>query len=221
MAWVNARVWSATVNQKVFGYSTGTSTTLSRFTLISRSGTGGQLQVGGRALDADAQRTLNSTTALSTGDWHHVVGIVDYANALGWIYIDGALDVFGALSGTLGAAQTENTNSLSVGIGVREGGGGGGQQGITGFIDDFRLYDGILGPDIIKTIHAARGHDKMPNDLLHHYPLNDFGPGIAVVNVACTSMAERLVGTAIGAPTFDVGTLVARGRPVGGVGMAI
>ncbi len=214
MAWVRANAWNAgAANNKIFGYSTGTSSTNSRFTLITQGASPGQLQVGGRALDADAQRTVSSPTVLSTNAWHHVAGIIDYAHGFGYIYIDGVLDVAAELSGTLGATATENTDTLSVGIGVREGGAG--QQGINGLIDDFRLYNGVLGPAVIATIYAARGGDIMNEGLLHRYMLNDYAPGTGLGfgnSVACIAAAERLVGTALGTPSFAAGITTHRHR---------
>lgn len=211
MAWVRARTWnSGAANNKVFGYSIGTNATNSRFTLIALGASPGQLQVGGRALDADSQRTLNSPTVLSTNVWHHVVGIIDYATNFGYIYIDGVLDTAGAVSGAFGATSTENTNSLSTGIGVREGGAG--QQGIDGLIDDFRLYSGILGPAVIQTIYTGRGADGINTNLLHRYPLNDLVPGTTVASVACIAAAELLVGTPLGTPSFAAGITVNRHR---------
>jgi hypothetical protein len=213
MAWINAVLWSSTTNQKIFGYSTGASPTLSRFTMISRSAAPGQLQVGGRALDADSQRTLNSTTTISTGGtWHHVVGIVDYTNTLGWIYIDGELDVSGPLSGALGATTTENTNSLSAGWGVREGSSAGGSQGMTGLIEDCRLYNGVVGPKVIKAIFTAQGRDGVFTNLLHRYMCKELAIGRAVVAVPNLANFEHLTGAPIGSPTYGDGIATERRR---------
>lgn len=213
MAWVRFAQVLATAT-KVFGYSIGTNAANSRFTLQWASGTPGQLQIGARALDADPQRVLLSSTVLAAGPWRHVACVVDFStfpappNAA--IYIDGELDIAGPLDGALGAATTDSTNSLGAGIGVREGGAG--QQGMAGDIEDFRLYDGILGAATIQSIHTSKGKDGVTGGLLHRYQLNDLGHGEAVVGVACLADAERIVGLPLGAPTFSPGVSSSRSR---------
>jgi len=217
MAWVLFRSVTAPATAKIFGYSTGTNDTLSRFTLQWQSGSSGQLRVGGRALDTDPQVLLQSATLLTVGRWFHVVGIIDYANSFGYIYIDGALDIAGALTGTFGAAQTANTNTLDARWGDHEGSG---NQGMNGLIEDGRLYNRILGPGEVKTIFSSRGKDGIWDGLLHRYPFDDGSPGSALVATVPLSGAERIVGTPIGSPSFAAGTVsnrMRRAHPTGRV----
>jgi hypothetical protein len=211
MAWVRFDLISA-ANTKVFGYSVGTSATSSRFTLQWVTATPGQLRVAGRALDADPQCFLETTTVLTRGPWFHVVGMIDYAENFGYLYIDGELDLAGALTNTLGAAATANTNSLAARWGAHEGTGAG-DQGMSGLIEDGRLYSRILGPAEIKTIYTGEGKDGIVDGLLHRYPFNDQGPGVALTTTMNVAGAERLVGGPVGTPTFQAGRIVGRKRP--------
>ena len=210
MAWVRFRSIASATTTKVCGYSIGTNAANSRFTMQWASGTPGRLQAAGRAADADNLRGILSPTTLIAGPWFHLVGIVDYENTLGAIYINGALDTSGPLDGTFTTAVTANTNSLGAAIGSREGGNG--TQGMNGDIEDFRLYDGVLGPNEIQTIYAAQGKDGYYAHLLHRYQLDDLGLGEALVGAACLADTERIVGVPIGTPTFTAGISTPRGR---------
>lgn len=203
-AWVLFRQFAA-VDTKVCEYSISNNVN-ARFTIQYDTLTPGQLEVGGRALDADAIRILTSPTSLTLGLWTHVVGVLDYANATGEIYYNNVLVASGALSGAFGAAQTANTNSQSASIGCRANS----TQGPNALIEDFRLYNRRLGPGEVSTIFAAKGKDAILDGLLHRYPLNDGAPSNLVASCICISNAERIIATQLGTPTFGPGITAPR-----------
>jgi hypothetical protein len=212
MARVLMKAFPATDN-KICDYTINVGTN-ARFTIQYDSATPTQVQVGGRALDADPQRILLCPTGLSLGVWTHVIAGIDYATSTGAIYYDGVLVASGALNGALGATQTANTNSNGGGIGIRPNG----SQGMVGLIEDFRLYSRIIGPAEALTIATSKGKDGIVDGLLHRYPLNDGAPGAAMV--ACVGLAadERIVAAPLGAPLFAAGISTPRMRqqpPIG------
>lgn len=187
---------------KLWDYEVSNGTN-SRFTCQWVSGAPGQPRIGGRATDAESQKTLTSPFVFQTGLWYHVVGSIDYANSAGAVYVNGVLTVAGALSGTFDAPITANTDSRNGGIGVRPNE----TQGMDGLIEDFRLYNRLLGTAEVETLYSTYGKDGMLEGLQHDYPLNDMAPDIAVTSVACIAEPERIIGTPIGSPLFDVGLL--------------
>lgn len=192
---------------KIGDYVVGTSTTASRITMQWVSASPGQPRVGGRALDADPQRFLQSSFTFVVGVWTHVIGVIDYANSTGAIYIDGDLEIEGALSGAFGATQTANTDSLNGAIGIRPAG----SQGMNGLIEDFRLYGRVIGAAEAKTIATSMGKDGIHDGLLHWYPLNDASSG-DMAQAVCIAAAERIVATPLGTPVFAPGLVVPRQR---------
>jgi hypothetical protein len=161
------------------------------------------MQIQARALDADASQALLSPTILTTGVWRHIAMQIDYtpfpAAPQGKIWINGVLNTSGAFPAALGAAATQNTNTLSARIGGREGST---DQCIDGQWEDFRLYGRSFTDAEILTIFTNRGHDQIRFGLLHHYPGNDLASG-NVVTTLPVDFGEVITGVPInGVPTY-------------------
>lgn len=94
------------------------------------------------------RRTKISTNTLTTGEWHHIIGVIQGATNMN-IYIDG-VDAGGTYAGT-GGALVNTTRSASIG-GV--GNCGGGADLVTvGLIDDVRVYNRALSADEAKKLY--------------------------------------------------------------------
>lgn len=210
MIWVRPRSLPAT-DTKFIDYSIFNGTN-ARYTLQYDSATPGVPFVGGRATDGEGLKQVDGTQAIVVGQWTHIIGVLDYANSLGMIYINGVLNV--ALSVTsppFAAAQTANTNSENSsgsggGIGVRVNA----TQSFIGDIEDMRLYNRVIGPAEAMTIYAALGEDGIQNGLLHRFPMNDYGPGTVVGDGTVVNIAEfeRVDGSVMaGTPTYVEGII--------------
>lgn len=213
MAWVLFRAFPAT-DTKICDYTINVGNN-SRFTIQYDNLTPGFIFVGGRATDAEGIKIVQSPTSLELSRWTHVACMLDYENSIGAVWYDAELQISAPVTGApFAAAQTANTNSANGGIGTRPNA----TQGMSGLIDDFRLYNRRLGESELKTIVAGKGKDAIVDGLLHRYPLNDAGPPTPVVSCACIASAERIVATAIGAPMFGAGITVARQRTQAPIG---
>jgi len=79
-----------------------------------------EITVGGRASDLEVGLTTVDTigASLVSGEWHHVVGVIDYANNDIKIYINGIVKSTTAISSPgFTAGRTNNTSPLEVRIG--------------------------------------------------------------------------------------------------------
>ncbi|MEM9326010.1 MAG: DUF2341 domain-containing protein, partial [Bacteroidota bacterium] len=129
----------------------GTSTTTSRVSLEFGNGTAlGRVRYGGRAGDGEAFRLTQqpSATITSTGNWHHVVGVLDYANDEIRIYIDGSL-ASSTASANFTATSSSNTHSTNGAVGAEDNGGG--TRHFDGRIDELRILTAELTVEWIQT----------------------------------------------------------------------
>jgi hypothetical protein len=197
---------AAAASVTMFAYSIGTaSATTSRFGCQWVAGTPGSPRGTARGNDADAQAQLQSGTTLSTGVWYFIVVVVDYGASTGKLYINGALDTSGALAGGPIATSTQNTNSDDGRIGGRANSA---TEGVDGKIEGFRLYNGELTANPVKTLYTSKNRNTVQLDQQqHHFPLVEGAPATTVSSIGCKNKGpgEIINGTNVGAPTFQIG----------------
>lgn len=169
MAWIKLESAAATMGvlATAIGAPPGTSAA-SRLTLEIRSSR--RIQIVVRPIDGGGSVTLLSATALTLGVWAHIVGVVDIANDIFEIWIDGALDASSTPSFT--PVVWPSTNAKNAAIGSNPDGSA---EFLDGVIEDARQYSRRVLAGEIVTIHTVRGVDGIPAD--HRFPLNEKNVG--------------------------------------------
>jgi hypothetical protein len=160
MAWINVQSFPS-VSGGIVQVNTNSTGTSSRINLLLLNS--GAIRIGGRAPDSMPTITSIDSTATitATNTWFHIVGILDFANSVGYLYING---VQSATTGALvfSAAVTDNTSSYAVNLGSDENNTG---EWCNVIIDDARVYHRILTDNEIQTIYACQGSDEIVQDL--------------------------------------------------------
>jgi hypothetical protein len=192
MAWINIKSFPS-VSGGIIQINVNSSVTSSRINLLLLSN--GALRIGGRAADSmPSISSVDSTSVLSLNTWYHVVGMINYATATGYIYIDG---VQSSTTGTLSftASVTDNTSSYASNLGSDENNT---QEFCNLIIEDARVYHRVLNSSEIQTIYACRGIDSIKQDLQCRWllvsaedeALGSFGP-ISIENVQNASSTSN------------------------------
>jgi len=84
---------------------------------------------------------------VNDGVWHFITGVVDYANSLLLLYIDGELDKSGSITGTF----TPNTENIKFGS-YSQGG-----SYFNGLLDEVRIYNRSLTAEEIRGLAGVKG----------------------------------------------------------------
>jgi hypothetical protein len=116
--WIN-HSGSVTNGDTIVFASNGTNAAQSRAQIVWT--TGGILQAGGRASDAESYRQYNTPASTNDGTWKHVAFIFHYATDSIDYYLNGAY-VGSGLVGSWTGTATSNTDSLQMTIGGTSGG---------------------------------------------------------------------------------------------------
>jgi hypothetical protein len=159
MAWINAQSLPP-VSGGIIQININLSATASRINLLLLSN--GSIRIGGRTDDTtNPISSSDSTTTITTGTWYHVVGMLDYANSIGYVYING---VQSTTTGTITFAGqiTNNTSSYACNLGSDENNTA---EWCNIIIEDARVYHRLLSASEIQTIYACRGTDSIKQDL--------------------------------------------------------
>lgn len=124
---------------------------------------------------------LSSGLTANNGTWHHVACTIDDTTIT--TYKDGAKVTSATLS-SLGVAVTNTASANFIEIGCDHPGG---DEYLTGYVNDFRIYNHALSPKEVELL--SRG-------LVAHYPLNGNGRGQKneVKNGAFTDSSGNLTG---------------------------
>lgn len=170
-AWVKLESAAGTMGviSIAIGPPPGSSAT-SRFTMEIRSTR--RVQVVVRAADGGSSNTLLSATALTLGVWTHIVVVVDIANDVFEIYIDGVLDASSSPSFT--PTAWPSTNSKNAALGSKPDGSA---EFLDGVLDDARIYSVRLTAAEAQTLHAGRGKATVLRGLEQWYLLSEKEPG--------------------------------------------
>ncbi len=136
-ATASAWVKTTTSATQYFAFiSTGASNVTPRLGLRFASG---KIVCFGTAGDGESAQSVTSTTSYNDGNWHHVVGVVNYASDTITLFVDGSpVATTGAPAFT--ASTTSNTSPLA----MRMSGAGSGTLTIDGTLDDVRIYNRAL-----------------------------------------------------------------------------
>lgn len=184
------------------------STTGTRAALVARTAGGGGpdggLSVQARGAASDSLQSANTPAGFfQYGVWNHFVGQINYVGGVISIYLNGN-PVLGA--GVTLTAPTDNIDSLATRIGVDAGGTG---DATTGFIDDVRVYNRLLGASEIKTIFTARGNDAILQGAQNIWRMNEQPPGTVAtaINSIIDLGQNPRAGTPINNPVYASTTL--------------
>lgn len=118
------------------------------------------IRAGGRALDSDSFKTIDSSASVLDTNLHHVVIVFDYQNDSAYIYIDGVLDVSDTNMGWT-AGNCSNTAPAEADVG---GANSLGNAADANF-HDFRGYKRALTAKEVMTIYASEGKDGIIDGL--------------------------------------------------------
>jgi hypothetical protein len=155
-AWVNADAITGS-DEWLVSMSTGESSPgINSRVYFSLHETDG-IRIGGQAPDGSGPDGIVDSTAPTMVDtWHHVVGIVDFANDTLQIYLDGVFRTSGTIAFT-GTATTDSPTTF-----IRTGSQDhGDSQYLDGTVDEVRISHGVRSADWIRFIH-----DNMRNGLI-------------------------------------------------------
>lgn len=134
--------------------------------LIPAALTGGQMAFNTANTEFDYDDTINSSTYVSDGDWHHIVVSRNQPTGEKFIYIDGVLDVSDSDSTnllndphllTLGckadASDSDPASPASTG-----------ENGYEGLLDDLQIYNRVLSSNEVAFLHDNPGATLAGND---------------------------------------------------------
>ncbi|MEK7572066.1 MAG: LamG-like jellyroll fold domain-containing protein, partial [Patescibacteria group bacterium] len=142
-AWVNIN--NSTSSRLALFASINGSNTSARALMLFNSAE--QVQVGGRSTDAEVLQSETTSSAISTGTWHQVVGVIDYANDNVVIYIDGA-SVGTTGTPAFSSTSTPATDSTSVEMGSNNRGL---SSPFLGSLDEVRISNNVRSATWIAT----------------------------------------------------------------------
>lgn len=153
------------------------SSSIGRFTVEIRSTR--RIQIVVRADDSTDEAELG-TLALTLGQWHHVACIVDIANDIAEIYIDGVLD--SSFTPPYGPSAFPSNNSK---IGALGGRSDGSSELLDGVIADARVYAGTprMTAVEVQTMFHGRGKLRVLRNLQHRWLLNERSAGTTASGV--------------------------------------
>jgi hypothetical protein len=147
-----------------------------------------------------------SVSALNDNLWHHLAFTYNPVSGQAKLYLDGVL-----ISTVTSETGPKTTACTSFG---RQEDTGGSPNYYSGFADDLRTYNRILGDAEIATIFAARGTDGIADGLQYRWQVKEQAPG----TVAAGAGQQKDVsssgnnGTPINSPTYGEGVLRFRRR---------
>jgi len=170
------------------------------------------ITVQGRANDAEAIVTgITATGVFSIGLWQHFAATIAYSVDLGRAFVNGAL--VGTMAMPFVGTATAATTSLIATIGRDAGAAA---DFLDGTIEDFRIYNRILGPAEILTIFAQKGSDGILTGLQNRFLFNESGPGVlATATGAFVDLGPNKRNfTPVASPAYGTGVIRARSRPL-------
>ena len=143
----------------------------------------GKLLIGGRSQTGDSFQETTSASALTSGKWHHVIGVLNFTNDTITIYVDSIESIntsvsFGSNTYVNGSKTTESDT-----IGVN---GTTGNRYFPGKIDDVRIYNRALSQAEITALYTATKGEK-----------------ISTTNTSSTANGNALASGLVGHWTFD------------------
>ncbi len=149
-AWVNAD--STLGSHEVVAISRGSGATVQ-----SRAGffvgNNGSIGVFARTLDDDTDWNWRATTTtpITTGSWHWVTSVIDYANDSIQVFVDGVAQPMGAPASFIGTA-TQDSDATTAAIGAQDDGG---STFWDGRLDEVRVAEAARSADWVSAQHAA------------------------------------------------------------------
>lgn len=101
--------------------------------------------------------SLDTASAVSAGEWHHIVAVRDKSNQRRSIYVNAARRAI--LSSDTGSTDT-NQNQVSIGA------GSGGSNSFDGKVDDVRIYNSSLSQKEIERLYNYQKENQPGSELI-------------------------------------------------------
>lgn len=118
---------------------------------LQGDGTAGDIFVGGRSTDTEAQKNVIANASLSVGTWHHVVAVLDFTGNSIKVYVNGTLSATNAAAG-FASATTPSTSSRSCALGAQDTGDSNYYHGL---MDEVQVYNRALSAAEIATLASG------------------------------------------------------------------
>ncbi len=148
----------------------------------------------GSALTSDLLQsgTLGVAT-LTVGTYHHLMVVQDVGNTDRYFYVDGVL-VNSVLTATFTGTQT---GLMTIGTSAAFL-----TQGWLGALDDFRIYNRVLGLEEAQTLYTCRGTDGMLDNIEHWWPMDEGAEGATTTGLTDVIAGLNLT-TVNGTPVYN------------------
>ena len=129
----------------------------------------------GRFRSTGFAQAFSDENTISLDIWQHVA--VTYDEGEIKFYIDGIEPAYLSNSAGSGTLKTDGGSDFRIGNHSSYG------RDYDGDIDDIRVYNSVLSPSEVQSIHAMRGHDGAVEDLVSRWVMNEGAPGTAVATI--------------------------------------
>lgn len=144
-AWVKVDDFSSGVHQTIVSIARGSTDDSERFEIqaVGTSTSRGVVRISARAGDGESiQFATTSSAVLLEGQWHHIVGVVNYASDTYTLYVDGAVATLN-VSPSFTASASSDTAPRALEFG-RHNNSTSTPQLFDGAMDDVRIYHSAL-----------------------------------------------------------------------------
>jgi hypothetical protein len=209
-SFLSASIWirpvSVSDSDPIFYFTRNGGLSSPRFMCDLRNVVGQQAVLRLRARVPDSGGTITITSpnlTVQSGQWQHIVAQIDCNGDSGELYSNGILDFSSAMAFT--AASTTDLPSDEAYLGED----GPALFHFHGEMDDFRVYDRLLGPSEIEAIYTSKGHDGIINGLIARFQM--MGSENSVVGTVPNVTGGR-PGTPENSPIYTGGILSLRRR---------
>ena len=162
-----------------------------------------EMRAAGAVLTSDLlQSGTLGTATLTLSTYHHLMVVQDIGNADRYFYVDGAL-VNSVLSASFTGTQT---GLMTIGTSAAFL-----TQGWLGVLDDFRIYNRVMGLEEAQTLYACRGTDGIMDSIEHWWPMDE-----GVYGATTTGLIDVIAGldltTVNGTPVYNYDAGIKRRR---------
>lgn len=115
------------------------------------AGNVGKVLIGGRSTTTDGFQEISSSAAITAGEWHLVVGILDFANDQVKISVDGG--ALQSAAASFNSATYVNEANPSTEVDTVSEGAILGNNPWKGYVDEVAIFDTALNPDDITFLY--------------------------------------------------------------------
>lgn len=167
--------------------------------------TDGTLRLTGRSTHTESGEALPGVGVVTDDSWHHIVGVLDFANDQMLLYIDGQLDASAAVTfdSSTRVYGTASTDATTMAYGPTEG-------YLAYSADEFALYGSVLSADRIWQHYVAGAYTGYAHEVMALSPVAYWRLDEAVGASTAVDETGNHDGTYSG-PTLEQTSLLAGG----------